>query len=117
MSDLSADSCIMFQHKHYILLGLLTSVVFPICMLHFFLGESIMTAFMFGVMTRYVTTLHFTWLINSAAHMYGMKPFDSKISPVENKIVALFALGEGESYKVFYNEDITIVNLNVINYR
>lgn len=100
MSDLSADRSIMFQHKHYVLLGLLTSVVFPIGVLYYVFGESILTAFMFAVMTRYVVTLHFTWLINSAAHMFGMKPFDSHISPVENKIVALFALGEGKSLEI-----------------
>ena len=39
--------------------------------------------------------LHATWLVNSAAHMFGMKPYDTGIGPVENRAVSLLALGEG----------------------
>ena len=34
---------------------------------------------------RYVAVLHFTWLVNSAAHMFGMKPYDENIGPAENR--------------------------------
>ena len=39
--------------------------------------------------------LHATWLVNSAAHMFGMKPYDTKIGPSENMAVSLVAMGEG----------------------
>lgn len=95
MSDLAADGIIMFQHKYYIPLVLLIAVMFPACLLHYVVQESWLNSFMFGIMTRYTITLHGTWLINSAAHMYGMKPFDANISPVENSLIAFIALGEG----------------------
>merc|ERR1719431_77030 len=38
-------------------------------------GESLTTAYFMAVV-RYVAVLHFTWLVNSAAHFYGMKPYD-----------------------------------------
>merc|ERR1712032_1470821 len=57
-------------------------------------GEDIVTAYFISVL-RYVAVLHFTWLVNSAAHMYGMKPYDSSIGPVENMGVSVLALGEG----------------------
>ena len=44
---------------------------------------------------RYVSVLHATWLVNSAAHMFGMKPYDVKIGPVENMAVTVLAIGEG----------------------
>ena len=44
---------------------------------------------------RYVSVLQATWLVNSAAHMFGMKPYDVKIGPVENMAVTVLAIGEG----------------------
>ena len=47
------------------------------------------------IVVRYVLVLHATWLVNSAAHMFGMKPYDTKIGPVENMAVSVLAMGEG----------------------
>merc|ERR1712128_122704 len=44
---------------------------------------------------RYVAVLHFTWLVNSAAHFCGMKPYDKTIGPTENMAVSVLAMGEG----------------------
>lgn len=45
--------------------------------------------------SRAVISLNATWLVNSAAHLYGTRPFDKSIFPVENMVVAFFAVGEG----------------------
>ena len=42
------------------------------------------------MISRYVAVLHFTWLVNSAAHMFGMKPYDKNIGPAENRSNPLF---------------------------
>jgi stearoyl-CoA desaturase (Delta-9 desaturase) len=44
---------------------------------------------------RYVLSLNGTWLVNSAAHIWGVKPYDKSISPTENIGVAIAAFGEG----------------------
>lgn len=44
---------------------------------------------------RYVLCLHFTWFVNSAAHMWGNKPYDKNISATESKWVSALAIGEG----------------------
>ncbi|MFH4981530.1 hypothetical protein AB6A40_008239 [Gnathostoma spinigerum] len=44
---------------------------------------------------RYVGTLHFTFLINSAAHKFGFKPYDSGITAVDSFWLSVIALGEG----------------------
>lgn len=46
-------------------------------------------------MLRYCISLHGTWLVNSAAHFYGMKPYDKNISSVNNKLVSGITFGEG----------------------
>ncbi|CAB3380398.1 Hypothetical predicted protein [Cloeon dipterum] len=44
---------------------------------------------------RYVISLNATWLVNSAAHMWGNRPYEKGISPTENRSVAIAAFGEG----------------------
>ena len=39
--------------------------------------------------------LHFTWMVNSVAHLWGSKPYDVHINPAENLIVSLLSTGEG----------------------
>lgn len=44
---------------------------------------------------RFCTTLNIAFFVNSVAHMYGDKPYDKSIMPVENISVAIAAMGEG----------------------
>jgi len=44
---------------------------------------------------RYIWVLHATWLVNSAAHLAGEKPYDKTIGPAENSVVSVLAMGEG----------------------
>merc|ERR1712130_839712 len=65
---------------------LLISLTFSSILSHYFL---------ISMISRYVAVLHFTWLVNSAAHMFGMKPYDKNIGPAENRLVSVLAMGEG----------------------
>jgi len=94
MSDLEADSLLMFQHRHYLKCFLMAGFVLPTIIPNLLWGESLTNAYFMAVV-RYVSVLHFTWLVNSAAHMFGMKPYDESIGPSENRLVSLLALGEG----------------------
>lgn len=58
-------------------------------------GESLWNGYFVCAIFRYVYVLNATWLINSVAHMFGNKPYDKNINPVENISVAVTALGEG----------------------
>lgn len=51
--------------------------------------------FLGAVILRYVLTLHYAWLVNSAAHIYGYKIYDEKMEPRENRLVVYASLGEG----------------------
>jgi len=94
MSDLEKDPLVMFQHRHYIPSFILFAFVVPTLVPHYFWGESLLAAYFIAVV-RYVGVLHFTWLVNSAAHMFGGKPYDVNIGPAENMGVSLLAMGEG----------------------
>ncbi|KAL3279052.1 hypothetical protein HHI36_016567 [Cryptolaemus montrouzieri] len=94
LSDLYADPILAFQKKHYLILMPLVAFILPTFAPMYFWGESFTNAYCLNIL-RYCITLNATWLVNSAAHMIGWRPYDKNISPSENKFVSLFALGEG----------------------
>lgn len=67
----------------------------PAWVANYFWGESFKTAFFVASIFRYVVTLNVTWLVNSAAHIWGNHPYDKHINPAENKAVAFLTSGEG----------------------
>jgi len=116
MSDLEADKIVMFQDRYYLPIALLCSVILPTTILYYYFNESLIASVTYGVLFRLVTSLHITWLINSAAHspLFGYKPYDKynfrklsnqknlynfhifrNISTIENKAIGIVALGEG----------------------
>ena len=48
-----------------------------------------------GTFAFYIGGLHTAWFVNSAAHIFGDRPYNSKIQPRENVYVAVTAFGEG----------------------
>jgi stearoyl-CoA desaturase (delta-9 desaturase) len=94
LSDLWADPILRFQKKYYNILMPLVSFVMPTVVPMYFWNETFGNAFCVNLF-RYALTLNATWLVNSAAHMWGDKPYDRFINPAENLVVAVLALGEG----------------------
>jgi len=94
-SDLKADSIVMFQKKMDPWFALYMCFVFPAQIASFFWGESFWNGFYVAGALRYVVVLHCTWLVNSAAHLYGDHPYDLTSYPAENIFVAFCAIGEG----------------------
>ncbi|XP_076766441.1 acyl-CoA Delta-9 desaturase [Xylocopa sonorina] len=95
MSDLRANPVLRFQKKYYIYLITLFCIVLPTVIPVYCWNETWTNAYFIPTILRYVFTLNMTWLVNSAAHMFGNKPYDRYINPAENKGVAVVALGEG----------------------
>ena len=52
-------------------------------------------AMMWGVFLRVTVGLHATWLVNSAAHMWGRRRFATRDDSTNNWWVALLSFGEG----------------------
>lgn len=95
MSDVMADPVVYYQHKYYLPSVLLVCFLMPTLVPWYFWGETLWNAYWVATIARYTLSLNSTWLVNSAAHMFGNRPYDSKIAPAENKSVAFLTLGEG----------------------
>ncbi|CAG2108109.1 unnamed protein product [Medioppia subpectinata] len=94
MSDLLADPIVQFQFKHYLVLGAFIWGFIPWYIPHWLWAETLWNSWFVSVMLRYVVSMHSTLLINSAAHMWGMRPYDKSIAPVEAN-ARHFLMGEG----------------------
>ncbi|XP_036322699.1 acyl-CoA desaturase-like [Rhagoletis pomonella] len=95
MSDLENDKVVMIQHKYYIPLFALISIGLPVLVPCYFWNENLWLSFWINFNLRFTCTLNAAFFVNSVAHMWGNKPYDKNISPVESRFVAFVALGEG----------------------
>ncbi|XP_017142880.1 acyl-CoA Delta(11) desaturase-like [Drosophila miranda] len=95
LSDLRADPILMFQKRYYLYLMPFACFVLPTMIPIYFWDESIMNAWFVATMFRWCFILNVTWLVNSAAHKFGGRPYDQFISPTQNISVAVLAFGEG----------------------
>lgn len=95
MSDIESDPVVMFQKRHYIFMMVFFCFFLPTIGPWMMWGETLLTAFYVTAVLRYTVTLHSTWLVNSAAHLWGMKPYDKNINPSESMLAAFASCGEG----------------------
>jgi len=93
--DILADPIVRFQRRYYLQLVALISFIIPTYIPNIYWNETKFNAFYVCVLLRYCWTLNMTWLVNSAAHMWGRRPYDKHINPSENPSVVLGAMGEG----------------------
>ncbi|KAH0951044.1 hypothetical protein HN011_010592 [Eciton burchellii] len=95
MSDLEADPIVMWQKRLYIPLFALLAIGLPVAIPWYFWSESLWLSFWINFNFRFCITLNIAFCVNSVAHMWGQRPYDRNISPVENIAVSIAALGEG----------------------
>ncbi|KAL2715606.1 acyl-CoA Delta-9 desaturase [Vespula squamosa] len=95
MSDLEADPIVMWQKRFYIPLFALLTIGLPVAVPYYLWSETFWTSFWVSFNFRFCVTLNIAFFVNSVAHMWGQKPYDKNISPVENIAVSIAALGEG----------------------
>ncbi|XP_073934628.1 acyl-CoA desaturase 1-like isoform X2 [Castor canadensis] len=95
MSDLKAEKLVMFQRRYYKPAVLLMCFILPTLVPWYCWGETFLHSLYVATFLRYTVMLNVTWLVNSAAHLYGYRPYDKNISPRENIMVSIVSLGEG----------------------
>jgi stearoyl-CoA desaturase (delta-9 desaturase) len=95
VSDIESDPVAAFQHRHYALLFFLLSFLIPVMTPVLLFGESILNAIVICFIMRLVTQTHDTAFVNSAAHMFGEKPYNERMASTENSWVSFGAVGEG----------------------
>ncbi|EDW28086.1 GL27314 [Drosophila persimilis] len=95
LSDLRADPILMFQKKHYYVLMPLACFILPTVIPFYFWNESLLCSWFVSTMFRWCFQLNMTWLVNSAAHKFGGRPYDQTINPSQNATVSAVTFGEG----------------------
>ncbi|XP_015839872.1 acyl-CoA Delta(11) desaturase isoform X1 [Tribolium castaneum] len=95
LSDVAADPVVQFQKKYYLILAPILTFVFPAIVPWYFWNENPIVCYYSLAILRYILNLHGAWLVNSAAHIWGYKPFDKNINATDNISVAIIAFGEG----------------------
>lgn len=91
--DLKRDPLLAFQHRFYVPLVLVTNVGLPLAA-GWLIGEVLGTFLLAGVL-RLVLSHHFTFFINSLAHMWGTRPYTDENTARDNPVLALLTHGEG----------------------
>ena len=92
--DLLNDGAVMFQKRLDPWFALFMCFIMPALVCTLF-GDNFWTGFFVAGMLRYVFSLHATWMVNSAAHLWGERPYDPISGPAENPFVAFLSIGEG----------------------
>lgn len=87
--DISHDKLLMAMSNMWFLIGLQVFVGL------IFLATMGWAGVLWGVFARLVFVYHVTWLVNSAAHMWGYRTFDAGDRATNCWWVGLLALGEG----------------------
>ncbi|XP_076672880.1 acyl-CoA Delta-9 desaturase-like isoform X1 [Andrena cerasifolii] len=95
VSDLEKNPVLAFQKRYYLVLMPLLCFGMPTVVPVVCWNETWSNALFVSAILRYVLALNATWLVNSAAHLYGNKPYDKFIYPSENLGVSIVACGEG----------------------
>ena len=91
--DLERDPLVSFQHRYYVPLALAMNFGLPL-LVGWASGEILGTFLLAGVL-RLVVSHHFTFFINSLAHMWGVQPYTDDNTARDNGVVALLTYGEG----------------------
>jgi len=91
--DLQRDPIVMWQHRNYLTLVLLTN--FGIPLLFGLVNGNIMGSLLLVGFARLVISHHVTFFINSLAHMWGKQPYSTENTAKDNPVVALLTYGEG----------------------
>jgi stearoyl-CoA desaturase (delta-9 desaturase) len=102
--DLERDPIVMFQHRYYLPLTLATNFGLPFA-LGWAVGD-VWGVFLLGGLLRLVINHHFTWFINSLAHMWGTQPYTDENTARDNPLLAFVTYGEGyhNFHHIFQND-------------
>lgn len=92
-ADLKADKMVMFQHHYYLLVATIAWLGLP-ALVGWFYGN-VLGFVVIGGLWRVLWTSHCTYLINSAAHVFGKATYSLKATARDNWFLAFFTFGEG----------------------
>ncbi len=93
VKDLVRDPIVIWQHRYYIELVLVTNIALPLLIGYLF--SSALGVFLLAGLLRLVVIHHFTFFINSLAHIWGSQLYSDANSSRDNLVLAVLTFGEG----------------------
>ena len=96
VKDLQKSKIIMWQHRNVFLIGALAGLILP-ALIGLAIGgvSGAVGCFVWAGLTRVVFVHHGTFLINSAAHIWGTQPYSEENSSRDSFWLAFLTFGEG----------------------
>jgi stearoyl-CoA desaturase (delta-9 desaturase) len=91
--DLERDPLLAFQHRYYLAITLVLN--FGLTLAAGLLIGDVVGTFIVAGLLRVVLSHHFTFFINSLAHMWGSRPYSDESSARDNPVLAFLTYGEG----------------------
>lgn len=91
--DLTADPMLRIQHQHYHWWVFVTNVLMPLA-IGWAIGDIWGTLILAGLL-RLVIGHHFTFFINSLAHIWGRQPYTDTNTARDNTFLSFITWGEG----------------------
>lgn len=91
--DLQRDPLVVWQQRYYLPIALAMNFGLPL-LVGWASGEMLGTLLLAGVL-RLVLSHHFTFFINSLAHMWGSQPYTDENTARDNGVLAYLTHGEG----------------------
>ena len=96
VKDLQASKIIRWQHRNIFLIGALSGLALPAAIGYLIGGiATAVGCLVWGGLVRVVFVQHGTFLINSAAHIWGDQPYSEENSSRDSFWLAFFTFGEG----------------------
>lgn len=101
ISDLNANSRVMFQHRNYLPIALFFGFVFPLAVATFGWGD-FWGALVYACFGRMFFVHQATFCVNSLAHTFGVQTYSKEHTSYDHVITALVTFGEG--YHNYHHE-------------
>jgi stearoyl-CoA desaturase (Delta-9 desaturase) len=96
VKDLKASKIISWQHRNIFLIGAMSGIILPAVIGYFAGGiPTAIGCLVWGGLIRTVFVHHGTFLINSAAHIWGTQPYSEENSSRDSFFLAFLTFGEG----------------------
>lgn len=94
VKDLTADPMLMFMHKHFVTIAILTGFIFPMVFCGLLWGDWL-GGLLLGGALRIAINQQSTFCINSICHKFGSRKYSTEQTARDNWLTALITTGEG----------------------
>ena len=103
--DLTKNKFIVFQHDYYLPVAIFVGYIVP-GLVGYACGFGFWGGLIIGGSLRIALSQHSTFLINSAAHTFGTRPYTDKNSARDSFVMAFLTFGEGyHNYHHYFQLD------------